>query len=713
MFTPAWLTSLLDLTTVAEDAAIEARFDAGSPFEEVPNATADGDDLEAVRRESAHSAFSGTTAKTSFSQEEIAELDAEVMIDVLPSLAAAAEQMAKFLVPEHAQQRPVVWKEIRIEGSRHRKLFNNRVSSLTVHKRSFGSQEYIQPSVVLRALLGVQMMDDVPAGPWRPDDIIYAVNLAQMLHTTLTRIVDPAELDTEGYHTLVTLDAQFPTCIAGPEFDEEAVRMCLAIQTQLAVARLHAFNSHPDYDPMALINDTFFNRDVDGDMSYMFTDALGLRDLSQGESTAWTSTIKRVVDGLKAPFASQDEDLDAALATVRASYPWHDFVDQAVQYYLARKTRLDQRIAAVGGIDQIMLNASDEVERRNVARQIAEKRRSLGGTPKKSFDKGAISKAKALRKRLSEAAPASQAAPVASMMDPRLTQGQDTQPAQDDSWVRVEEDDYAEQPTAQQRAQSSLEQLSGFQDQQRQNAKKSKTRSYIDRQDHAQRVTFDDSQPSQQLMPGEGADFRIPGRSSAPGPYHVSPARNPAKRTYAEMDNGPPDFEPTQDEGFQTDVRDTAAADARRMTAPRPQKHRIHQPGSSSAGTVDYTYPGSEAAASQPPRKNPGSAIPGPTRHLEPEDDIIPREQVYQRAKLKAKQQRLTASQAKPPQVRKPWEQREELALIELIENHGGDGVSYAALKKQDDFEAVPALGRRSAEDIRFKARNMKLTFLL
>jgi hypothetical protein len=54
----------------------------------------------------------------------------------------------------------------------------------------------------------------------------------------------------------------------------------------------------------------------------------------------------------------------------------------------------------------------------------------------------------------------------------------------------------------------------------------------------------------------------------------------------------------------------------------------------------------------------------------------------------------------------------EENALIDLIEQEGGDGISYAKLKALDEQREVPQLAKRSAEDLRFKARNMKETFL-
>ena len=246
---------------------------------------------------------------------------------------------------------------------------------------------------------------------------------------------------------------------------------------------------------------------------------------------------------------------------------------------------------------------------------------------------------------------------------------------------------------------------------QRQNAK-GKQRSFIDRQEGAQRVSFDDdSQPFSLDVGLSSAAF--PARSSAPGPYHIGTPRG-SKRPYRQVEPDYDDFDPTQDEGFQTDTRDTTAADARRLAAPRPQPS-LHRPAPA-ANTVDYEYPGSVHATpstSKRPRLNPGSTLPDPLPDLDPDAGLMPREQFYQRAKALAKHGRLVASSQKPPQTRVPWSEEEESALIDLVVRFGGDGVSYAALKKRDAESEGRVLWRRSGEDMRFKARNMKQTFIL
>ena len=90
----------------------------------------------------------------------------------------------------------------------------------------------------------------------------------------------------------------------------------------------------------------------------------------------------------------------------------------------------------------------------------------------------------------------------------------------------------------------------------------------------------------------------------------------------------------------------------------------------------------------------------------------VPRDQRLQRAVIAARHTTIVASQSKPVQVRVPWSGTEDNALIDLIEQEGEEGISYATLKALDAESDDPKLTRRNAEDLRFKARNMKETFL-
>ena len=258
--------------------------------------------------------------------------------------------------------------------------------------------------------------------------------------------------------------------------------------------------------------------------------------------------------------------------------------------------------------------------------------------------------------------------------------------------------------SAQQTAASTLQQMEGFQEFRAEKGKKS----FLDRQEGAVRVRWTETQGQEQP---ETAMY-IPASSNV-GPYHVSGSSGAGtKRGHAQMDDVD-DFDPTQDGGFQTMAPDTTAADERRRKAPRTSTHHAQftQVPQNSAEAANFGFPSS----SNPNvgRKNPGSYIPDAISTA-PNDPSLPKSSFYANAKLVARQHSVMASQAKPPQVRTPWSGEEENALIALIEEYGNDGISYAVLKKVDTDKLEEAeLSRRGPEDMRFKARNMKVTMLM
>ena len=730
---------LPDLETVDEDALDQQVLNAD---QQAALVAAVNDDADAGRRVSAYSVMSGTTAKTSFSQEEVGELDHEIMMDDLPRLAATVDDLVNLMVPSDPRTRLLIWKEIRTPGSRHSKLYNNRVRALDVHRPSFGSQEYISPNIVLRALFGVQSVQDLTEGFWRPDDIIYKINLAQMLRHLVVITTDSAEDTQDRFDALGSLVTYFPSVIAGPEFDPEAVNMCLALQTQLSIARLHAFSSDHGFDALQVVQDTFFETDSDDDYVYRHSGALHMMSLSNAKTSMLANSINDLVNSIKAPVdPASGLTLPAALGTLRVQYPWDEFLERILRYYEHRKTQLDGRIHAAGGVDRIVQGLVNEVQRTHDAKAAELMRRSLtgpGNTPKKGFGKRGIAALKARIERLSgqtapaptpavtaqtnenaldagetlqsEQAPPASTAPMAQMTDPNL---QDQPIMQNDEWNAFE-DDALERQAAQQTAQSTLAQLSQFQDMQRKNfnAAQSKKRTFTDRQANAQRISFEDSQPSQ-APPGEGSEFYVPGRSSAPGPYHVTSARQAIKRPFATVedadDDENEDFEPTQDSGFETDPRDPAAADERRRLAPVAKARTVEPSG---PGLVNYAYPGSaEGSPAKRQRKNPGASIPS-LQPVDPEHYEPPRSSSYAEASILAKRARVMHP-VKGTQSRTAWTLEESERLSELIVEHGHSGISWALLKKIDEADGdLAVLGHRSAEDLRFRARNMKMQYL-
>lgn len=707
------------------------RSELAAAAEDIPGASVDQ-----FRQASILSDRSITTAKTSFSLEEIADLDPDTIVFVMPGLASAADELAKLLVPTDPRARSAVRREILTPRTKHNKLYNNCVNVIRVHKGNFGSTEYVQPSIVLRTLLGVQSMRDVPQGPWRPDSVIYKINLSTMLRNVLILQGDDGPNDEASLDLLSDLDVNFGSAIAGPVFDDQAFRLCLSLLRQLCIARVAMGSDEATFDPRTMVESTFYAGDQDGVLVFKHRNVLHMLNLSPELMADCDMMIQNSASEFIDIFAqASQDDLGDILDHFRAEYPWPQFADQVVEYYLARKQILEEQIAAVGGVEQIKSVLEEEVERRGHAKAAEGIRASFsrpGGTPKKRFGMGGIKALKAREKELAANIAASTAAaalaaapstaPVAQMTDPALVQ--QAQAIHDD-WQQINDDgqEAAQGPAlnAAPSKSSLIPALTAVQAAQRQNAAKDKGkgRSLIDRQEGAQRVPWDDfgSQVAEYAVP---PTFQHPA-SSGQGPYYQNPRRPSNKRPHAavaedDMGEEPPaPFDPTQDEGFENDTRDTTAADERRRQAPqpRPQAHLSPRP----SGSANPPPPGSAQPSPRPikvQRRNPGSSIPPAPRPFDPDADFVelPASERFQRAKIASRHTAITASQHKPAQVRTPWSLEEENALIDIIERHGDQGISYATLKRFDTDNLGGRLARRSAEDLRFKARNMKVTFL-
>lgn len=655
-------------------------------------------------------------------------MDADIMIDVLPSLAHDADKFARLLAPNGSDTSPATWKDIRRTGTKLSKLYQHHQIPFNLHKRSFGTQEYVRPRNVLRALLGVQPMDEVPSPPWRPDNILLKANLAEMLNTILV-VCDNDQWTSTGSDALERLHAAFPDAIAGGEFSFNTLAFFLDLTAHLTIRRIDAsIESEPNFSPHAVIDNLFF----DDDGAFRHMEDLGLTHASGNDQKRALESIEQAAEGLKNPFNTGGAGTTAANGKLKAKYRWDYLRTHTLKFYEQRTNRLSRRIARAGGIEQILQVLAREVEQGTSQRQADEIRQNAQkhtSTPRASL--AGMAALKGMEDSLMEqdsAPAASVAAPVGPIepvepMEPIEPVEPIEQPTTDAPHVDIAEQDFAKisdippKPAAQPIAPSDFRSTSSYHDRQLQRQKKSPQRPkgrFIDPQPNAVRLEWNEDGESQQASPrpafGQGTQSRHP-QSLAKG-----------KRTLAEMEDESYLPDPTQDEGFQTDTRDMSAADQRRKevtfardSRPAPRYPSI-DPVSSAAGPSNYvssTAPEARPSPNKRQRLNPGSSLV-PFNELPPTGTDLPGHEQYSRAKIYARQHSAVANTRKPQQMRRPWTAEEESALMELIEEHGGEGVSYAVLKNIDAARQEQAmLTHRSPEDLRFKARNMKVTMLL
>ncbi|KAK4493855.1 hypothetical protein PRZ48_015040 [Zasmidium cellare] len=775
--------AVADLTTVEEDEDDDedAQLQAHIAQSQAPPSEADHADTRTTfnrRRISTASAISGTTAKTSFSQEEIEQMDPEIMIDALPTLATAADEFAHFLAPDGSETSSALWKDIRTAGTRLSKIYDRRQTPFNFHKRSFGSQEYIQPRNVLRAFLGVHSMEDVPKAPWRPDHILFKANLAEMLNTVLITC-DTDQWTSTGSDALERLHAAFPDAIAGNDFDFTALAYYLDLTAQLTIRRMDAsIESEPNFSPHAVVDNLFY--DDDGTFRHM--EELGLTRTSDENRDRALQVIQKLAEELNKPFRNRTgSGAAAANGKLKAKYRWDLLKMHTLKYFEERRSQLTERIAKAGGVAKISEALTQEVERRKdlkVADGIRLSHKKPQSTPRTSLAGMAALKQLEESDSEDELAPLAPAASQAMSVQPRgredeaeagteeLEEEPEEEPEQQPEiqlelelepehesgpapaseplfmpqsesepqpepqrHVEVVERDFA--PISPSPGKASVKSMSNenfrmassFQERQRQRQRESSQRSrgrFIDPQPNAVFVEWNEDELSQQGSQRPAASqFRDP---------RISPSKGKRTRTQVEEDEEEEEYDnipdPTQDEGFQTDTRDMSTANQRRkevsferQTRPLP-RYRPLDTARSTAGPSNYrsTAPEPEPRPSPAKRQrlNPGSSVVPVNEPVAAGDRPLSVDELYARSKIYARQNSVVAYKPKAQQQRRQWSDEEEAALMKLIEEHGGDGISYSTLKNLDAaLEDDAKLELRSAEDLRFKARNMKVTLLV
>jgi hypothetical protein len=673
------------------------------------------------------SAVSGTTVKTTFSIEEISELDTDVMLDSLNNLDSASEELLRMLISAipQPQMKSTTLEEIVVPGTKAYKLYQKRLSAYLLYKGDYISarQDYIQPQNVCRALFDVPSIEGIPPGAMRPDAILYKANLAHMLHVLLVHIRNPAIANYDIVEALEGLDQVFPKVVAGSTFSPAAFTTSLALTTQLAINRMASFIEDPNFNPQGLAEHAFISDSENDTPMFRHHLSLHLDDLSEEHRSMCLDRINGIVAALKGPF-DDSTGLDSvdALESVRQTWPWSGFIEtNLIPYYMERKDELDKEVNASGGVQNLSASVKKAVQNRDELKSLAamqanleQNRRASGRSKRPSLPASAL---QALRASLPANGPPTQGlAPVAQMTAPQLG-------------GHVSNNKFDMSSTAPQAGGSSLADLSQFQDaNQTQKASagrgrgrgrgkgKANAKSFNDRQSGAQRVGWDESQAHSGIVAYESS---VLGKRSRDAEEEQTNHWEPTQ------DGGPQDEE--EDPAFETRYTDNAAADARRSTAPSSVQHArpfLNQP------PYFNTEPGSPDMQQRPAkRRNPGSSAPHPgdymtsTQHPMSQDpNADPNQpppstaqaQEYHQAAWTARQYRIL-NHSTPARERRVWTDLETEALMTYInEWPEEDNLHYAAMKRKDTTEeGLHALNGRTAEDIRFRARNMKVNFLL
>lgn len=321
------------------------------------------------------SAFSGTTARTSRSVQELSDLSPEVMLEALLDLTHASDRMLSFLVPRELSEHAITahMAQLQSKYSSANKNFRRLATTLSANRDEYGSESYIALGVVMGALVGRRPESNEVAGPWRPDALLQKANLAVLASSIFSR-----SWQTQDAPFVEELEHIFPMCflegfveaespLSGySQLVDETFQLALDIRTQYAIMLLARHAGQPNFDPDAVLLQVFY-KDAQKLRGW---DVGGLRaeDLTPKVQDTVLARLKR----LREAFATSDEDFATDIAPLQSTFPWTNVVMQAVTWISQRLEELNGQISLSQGDQQILELLKEEVQSVRSARSIVD-----------------------------------------------------------------------------------------------------------------------------------------------------------------------------------------------------------------------------------------------------------------------------------------------------------------------------------------------------
>lgn len=331
-------------------------------------------------KQSRAGSLSQKTADDTFSQSELRVHDPDKMEANLEILNAQARKLLGYfrLRTGNTDEKESLIRDVQDTDSPWREEIDTCRNSLDQTQRFFTQSEYLDPSIILRGLLGLRYQPLPKANrPWRPDDVICKANLAILVHFVMTHFAGEQVVDS----TLETLDQRFPELfvlgfghMAGySTHPSETFDFALELRTHMLVSKL-ALEPHLSHeDAVSMIQRTMFDFDEEDDSGLQsLADALHEPEAVKG----WGSLLvpQTFEDGRYAdliiertreirdllcqdvedPHADYMSNLDSGVNRLQERFPWKQFQVNLLQWANLRLNEIDNNIKRVGGIDEIV-----------------------------------------------------------------------------------------------------------------------------------------------------------------------------------------------------------------------------------------------------------------------------------------------------------------------------------------------------------------------
>ncbi|MCJ1381987.1 hypothetical protein MMC17_005099 [Xylographa soralifera] len=311
------------------------------------------------------SAISGTTARTSHSAQELADLDAAEMVDALPDLADASDKILNLLLPEELSDESIeaIAEPLRDPTRRLTRKLARLTGSFEPTKKVYGNEPYINVSIAIRGTLAVRRSKQVGFGPWRPDAIFYKANIAQLMASLFSLSAQSMRPWAEKMER--DFPAPFLSHLSKPQPQielpgvsyllEETLEAAFSIRMQLFLSLLRQHYREDNFDPDVLLSDVF----------YASPNSIKGWDIDGLRSKELTRRHRKMIAerlGVIQEIFNEQEVLD--VEALDSKYPWSKCVAHLMRWAESRKEELEAQLVLVGGVERVHSALTAEIARR-------------------------------------------------------------------------------------------------------------------------------------------------------------------------------------------------------------------------------------------------------------------------------------------------------------------------------------------------------------
>lgn len=665
--------------------------------------------------------FSEVSDLSAETQSELQSLEPELIIEALPSLYADASKVLNLFDGLSEDELVEVSEVAQDAAAPKSKRLRYHITRLVASLHAFGTVRiFINPDLVLRKLRADHDVNE--HGSWRPDAVLYMANTALFLATIVVGTEE--QLDELLQRTFPFFPLLFVPADAGSRFSttlkEQSVELANNLRTQMFIRHTRAAMLEPNFDPDDALKDIFYNG----------AELKGLECFGT-ETPIYAQQIEEHLRELRT-FFSHGVDAPVRLEDLEARYPWSSFMYQASQWAASRRQELEGPLTLQGGVSDLVdrLLAEDFVSAHPEAPANYTQPLPRATAPEQA---GRSLQGNLARKKQLDANRARQGGDDFVSQAPQSIQGEVPETLVQESGGDLSMADeelmsvlsgVLDGERAQAQQQQSLAFLARSANQM--NVERQQLPRFLDRQEDAQRLRFDDTTQSSvrngkrpAVAGSEDGDFQTDPRPQNKRVRLEDHNIDPLLRGDVPAELGPEDMATTQ-VSLPPSAQPRGRGGRNRTTgvaAPRP------------TSTAPVPTPQSPKASPSPSGPSTGlrtiqsqvddEAAPGPSQLLR---------RAQEKAKARTREHKTMAPTQLTPgspdptqntlapasqrvlhQQRQAWTVAEEDRLMSLI---AADGPSYSKILKADANHEIPRLQDRGQVQLKDKARNIKFSFL-